>query len=76
VKAPLFKACLALNLAATPATKASERAVIDAFTFEKVEELRSPVDGYLMYASIPRPVRPGDYAFGVFDDSDVEWVKP
>lgn len=50
--------------------------VVSPHTFEVLEELRAPFDGYLAW--IPRwyPVRPGDWAFGVVpkDDEGTRWV--
>jgi predicted deacylase len=39
--------------------------VVDPYTFEVLEELRSPGDGWLFYVSRSKPVRPGDFAIGV-----------
>lgn len=39
--------------------------VLDPYTFEVLEELRSPGDGWLFYLSRIKPVRPGDFAMGV-----------
>jgi uncharacterized protein len=51
--------------------------VVSPYTFEVLEELRAPFDGYLAW--IPRwyPVRPGDWAFGVIpkDDPTTRWVE-
>ncbi len=51
--------------------------VVSPYTFEVIEELRAPYDGYLAW--IPRwyPVRPGDWAFGVIPKHDptTVWVE-
>ena len=52
--------------------------VVSPFTFEVLEELRAPCDGYLMYFPRWYPVRPGDWAYGVIDKHDpgTRWVDP
>ena len=52
--------------------------VVSPYTFEVLEELRAPCDGYLMYYPRWYPVRPGDWAFGVIDkhDPETKWVEP
>lgn len=45
--------------------------VLSPYTFEVLEELRAPVDGVLILASRPYPVRPGDWSF-VLADTDPE----
>jgi predicted deacylase len=52
--------------------------VVSPYTFEVLEELRAPCDGYLMYFPRWYPVRPGDWAYGVIDkhDPDTRWVEP
>jgi uncharacterized protein len=44
--------------------------VRSAHTLECIEELRAPFGGYLYYISTDRPVRPGDWAFGVVADAE------
>ena len=50
--------------------------VVSPYSFEVLEELRAPYDGYLAW--IPRwyPVRPGDWAFGVIPKNDptTRWI--
>mgnify|MGYP001060194314 CR=1 FL=1 len=51
--------------------------VISPYTFEVLEELRAPFDGYLAWISRWYPVRPGDWAFGVIPKHDpgTRWVE-
>jgi predicted deacylase len=48
------------------------------YTFEKVDELRSPCDGVIFIACRLQPVRPGDFSFSVIDTTDPRsrWVGP
>lgn len=39
--------------------------IVSPFSFETLEELRSPINGYLAYWSRTYPIRPGEWAFGV-----------
>ncbi len=50
--------------------------VISPFTFETVEELRAPTDGYLGYWARNYPVHPGDWAFSVVpgDHPGTRWI--
>ena len=50
--------------------------VVSPYTFETLEELKAPFDGYLAWISRWYPVRPGDWAFGVIpkDDPTTRWV--
>jgi predicted deacylase len=50
--------------------------VVSPFTFEVLEELTSPFDGYLGYWSRSYPVRPGDWAFSVIpkDHPGTAWL--
>jgi uncharacterized protein len=50
--------------------------VISPYTFEVIEELRAPFDGYLAWIARWYPVRPGDWAFGVIPKHDptTVWV--
>jgi len=41
--------------------------VISPYSYEEVEQLRAPGDGYLLYNCRSYPVRPGYWAFGVID---------
>ena len=52
--------------------------VVSPYTFEVVEELRAPFDGYLSYFARWYPVQPGDWAFGVIpkDHPATRWVEP
>ena len=52
--------------------------VVSPYTFEVLEELRSPFDGYLSYYARWYPVQPGDWAFGVIpkDHPATRWVEP
>lgn len=45
--------------------------VVSPFTFEILEELTVPFDGYLGYWSRSYPVRPGDWAFAVIPKDHV-----
>lgn len=51
--------------------------VLSPYSFEVLEELRAPFDGYLAWISRWYPVRPGDWAFGVIpkDDPTTRWVE-
>jgi uncharacterized protein len=51
--------------------------VVSPYTFEVLEELRAPFDGYLAWSPRWYPVRPGDWAFGVMpkDDPTTRWVE-
>jgi predicted deacylase len=48
------------------------------YTFEEVDELRSPCDGVVFIACRLQPVRPGDFSFSVIDTTDPQsrWVGP
>lgn len=50
--------------------------VVSPYTFEVLEELRAPYDGYLAWIARWYPVRPGDWAFGVIPKHDptTRWV--
>lgn len=50
--------------------------VVSPYTFEVLEELRAPYDGYLAWIARWYPVRPGDWAFGVIPKHDptTVWV--
>lgn len=52
--------------------------VLSPFTFDVVEELRAPTDGYLGYWARNYPVHPGDWAFGVVpgDHPGTRWIDP
>lgn len=41
--------------------------VVSPYTYEELEQLRAPGDGYLLYNCRSYPVRPGYWAFGVID---------
>jgi predicted deacylase len=49
--------------------------VISPLTFEVLEELRSPVDGYLACWARDYPLRPGDWAYGIIpaDHPGTRW---
>lgn len=51
--------------------------VVSPYTFEVLEELRSPGQGVITYTAREYPVRPGDWAYGVIDlnDSHTNWVQ-
>lgn len=51
--------------------------VISPYTFEALEELRSPGDGIIFYTARDYPLRPGDWAYGVIDlhDEGTQWVE-
>lgn len=44
-------------------------------TFELLETLTSPEDGYLFYYATARMVRAGDWAFGIVRADDSEWLS-
>ena len=48
--------------------------VRDPYTFERLEELRAPTDGWLFYVARPQPVRPGDFSMGIVDRAGAETV--
>ena len=50
--------------------------IISPFTFEVLEELVSPIAGWLGYWARNYPVRPGDWAYGVIpkDHPSTRWV--
>ena len=48
--------------------------VVSPFTFETIDELRSPGEGTLFYACRSYMVRPGAWAFGVADMEKSEWI--
>jgi predicted deacylase len=51
--------------------------VLSPFSLEPIEELRSPMDGYLGYWARSYPVHPGDWAFAVVpaDHPGTRWVS-
>jgi predicted deacylase len=51
--------------------------IISPLSLQTVEELRSPVDGYLGYWARAYPVRPGDWAYGVIpaDGKGTRWLS-
>jgi uncharacterized protein len=51
--------------------------VTSPFTFETIEELRAPMDGYLGYWSRNYPLHPGDWAFSVVprDHPGTRWIE-
>jgi hypothetical protein len=51
--------------------------IVSPFTFETLEELVSPIEGYLAYWSRTYPIRPGEWAFGVIpkDNEGTRWVS-
>jgi uncharacterized protein len=50
--------------------------VVSPYTFEELERLESPADGFLFYLARTYPVRPGIWGFGVLDVKDTEWIDP
>ena len=50
--------------------------VISPYTFEEMEQLRAPCDGVLTLIARTYPVQPGDWAFGVADTDEAEWIAP
>jgi predicted deacylase len=50
--------------------------VVSPYTFEVLEELRSPGAGIVFYTARDYPVRPGDWAYGVIDvnHAKTKWV--
>lgn len=51
--------------------------VVSPYTFETLEELRAPFDGYIAYYARWYPVQPGDWAFGIIpkDHPGTVWVE-
>src|SRR5690606_33039905 len=51
--------------------------VVSPFTFEVLEELRAPFEGYLAYWARSYPLRPGDWAYAVIpiDHPGTRWVQ-
>lgn len=51
--------------------------VLSPYTFEVLEELRSPGDGIVFYTARNYPVRPGDWTYGVIDlhDKNTNWIQ-
>jgi len=51
--------------------------VVSPFSYETLEELRSPVEGYLAYWARSYPIRPGEWAFGVIPKNHerTRWVS-
>ena len=47
--------------------------VLSPYTFEELERLESPVDGWLLLVARPYPVNPGDWAYGVIDGAHATW---
>ena len=50
--------------------------IISPYTFEELERLKAPCDGWLVYKARSYPVRPGHWAFGVADADGAEWITP
>jgi len=50
--------------------------VVSPYTFEELERLVAPCDGYLVHISRSQPVRPGGWAFAVIDAESGEWIVP
>ena len=50
--------------------------LLNPFTFEVIEDLVSPMDGYLAYWARNYPVRPGDWCYGVIpkDHPGTRWA--
>jgi predicted deacylase len=50
--------------------------ILNPFTFAVIEDLVSPVAGYLAYWARNYPVRPGDWCYGVIpkDHAGTQWV--
>lgn len=50
--------------------------VVSPYTFEVLEELRAPFDGYVAYFARWYPVQPGDWAYGIVpkDHPGTRWV--
>jgi predicted deacylase len=49
--------------------------VVSPYTFEVLEELRSPANGLLFYTARDYPIHPGEWAYGVADtDEGARWV--
>ena len=50
--------------------------IISPYTFEELERLEAPCDGWLRYMGRSYPIRPGDWAFGIAAAEGAEWVTP
>lgn len=50
--------------------------IVSPYTFEVLEELRAPCDGYIVFKARSYPIRPGHWAFGVAIGAECEWVTP
>lgn len=51
--------------------------IVSPYSFEVIEELIAPFDGYVAYYPRWYPVQPGDWAFGIIpkDHSGTRWVE-
>jgi uncharacterized protein len=50
--------------------------VVSPYTFEELERLEAPCDGWLYYLARSYTIRPGHWAFGVISADGAEWVTP
>jgi len=48
--------------------------VFDAYTLDVIEEITAPVDGILYMTRRSGPVHAGWHAFGIVEESNIEWV--
>jgi uncharacterized protein len=50
--------------------------IVSPYTFETLEELVAPCDGWLVFMARSYPIRPGHWAFGVAVGEESEWITP
>ena len=50
--------------------------IVSPYTFETLEELTAPCNGYLVFMARTYPIRPGHWAFGVAVGEETEWITP
>ena len=50
--------------------------IISPYTFEELERLEAPCDGWIVYFGRSYPVRPGNWSFGLAVAEGAEWITP
>jgi predicted deacylase len=50
--------------------------IVSPYTFEELERLEAPFDGWLYYLARSYTIRPGHWAFGVIAAEGSEWITP
>jgi uncharacterized protein len=50
--------------------------MVSPYTFEELERLVAPVDGWLYYIARSYTLRPGHWAYGVIAREGAEWITP